>query len=116
MSGPMAKKGSRARRVRSGMDLATGRDRTVLIQTYPKGYVEGLLKDIERLGKERETLFAENLVWRELMAEFRESVVQVIQAFPHGPMFDRIRRCMGNAEYMEAEVQKKLAEARERLP
>jgi hypothetical protein len=68
---------------------------------------EALAAEIAQLHAQLEYALAENQVWRELIAEMRELITsQVSQAFPNSRGFDRIRRCMAEPRYLEAEVTK----------
>lgn len=52
---------------------------------------------------------AENQVWRMLIADVRESVVQISQSYPQSKGFKRVRECMAYPDVLDAEVQKLLA-------
>jgi len=67
-----------------------------------KGLAEKHIVDLEEKVRR---LKAENQVWRELIADFRELVVQIHQAFPMSKGYKRIRECMADDRVMEAEVQ-----------
>jgi len=59
------------------------------------------------LKQEMENLRAENLIWRELIVEMREMVVQSFQGFPHSRPYDRIRKLLAQPAAMAAEVAKR---------
>jgi hypothetical protein len=75
--------------------------------------VDALLEENARLKTEVKNLTTEGLIWRELIAEMREMVVQHFQGFPHSRPYDRIRKLLANPGALAAEVAKRVA-AREK--
>lgn len=68
--------------------------------------------EVEAARADTAEAVAENHVWRQLIAEFRELIVPISQSFPMSKPYKRIRECMADPRIMDAEVQSILAAQR----